>query len=195
MALPTLLDLDESGWMLLPFISSDPATELLQRPTRNLDAINCIRVETWKSLRISKLKSKSPQPGALRILPRMDLDIVLEILRYLHPLELLQISRTSKAFHELLRFPITDLTWRNSFVVEDHPKTRASDPKLPPCPSQISGRRWAKLLFGPKICEARPPCCYGYHPLNLMGAGRSAASVNPVRMSTTHCCGGYATPA
>ncbi|KAJ7239476.1 hypothetical protein C8J57DRAFT_1372589 [Mycena rebaudengoi] len=49
----------------------------------------------------------------------MDLDIVLEILLYLHPLELLQISRTSKAFHELLRFPITDLTWRNSFVVED----------------------------------------------------------------------------
>ncbi|KAJ7239805.1 hypothetical protein C8J57DRAFT_1527848 [Mycena rebaudengoi] len=129
MALPTLLDLDESGWMSLLFISSDPATELLQRPTRNLDTINCIR---------------------------MDLDIVLEILRYLHPLELLQISRTSKAFHELLRFPITDLTWRNSFMVEDHPKTRASDPKLPPCPSQISGRRWAKLLFSPKICEE---CC------------------------------------
>ncbi|KAJ7272404.1 hypothetical protein C8J57DRAFT_1715798 [Mycena rebaudengoi] len=155
MALPTTLDLDESGWLSLPFILSDPATELLQRPVRNLDAINYIRVETWKSLRISKLKSKSPPPGALSILPRMHLEIVLEILGYLHPLELLQISRTSKAFHELLRFAITDLTWRNSFMVEDHPKTRA-DLRLPRCPSQLSGRRWAKLLFGPKICEE---CC------------------------------------
>ncbi|KAJ7216900.1 hypothetical protein C8J57DRAFT_277572 [Mycena rebaudengoi] len=97
----------------------------------------------------------------------MHLDLVLEILGYLHPLELLQISRTSKAFHELLRFAITDLTWRNSFMLKDHlktaPKTRA-DPELPQCLSQLSGRRWAKPLFGPKICEE---CCQGKPSANV----------------------------
>ncbi|KAJ7258875.1 hypothetical protein C8J57DRAFT_1643529 [Mycena rebaudengoi] len=174
MALPTTSspdDLYESGLdvdaVSLPFILSDPAAEGLQRSVRNLDAsesassfsakeaiklaaVNYVRVEAWKSLRIHQLKWKSP-PGALSLLPSMQLDIVLEILGYLHPLELLEVSRTSKTFHELLRSVATDSTWRNSFMVEDHPESPAD--QLPQCPSQLSGRRWAKLLFGAQICE------------------------------------------
>ncbi|KAJ6540507.1 hypothetical protein B0H19DRAFT_863112, partial [Mycena capillaripes] len=57
----------------------------------------------------------------------------------LHPIMLLQLLRASKTFRELLCSPITNLTWRDSFLV---------DSQLPRCPPQISGRRWAKLLFG-----------------------------------------------
>ncbi|KAJ6471608.1 hypothetical protein C8R47DRAFT_745357 [Mycena vitilis] len=78
------------------------------------------------------------------MLPNMQLDIVLEVLGHLHPVELLQVSRTSKSFRELLRSPVTDLTWRNAFLVEE---------PLPKCPPQLSGRRWAKLLFGPRVCD------------------------------------------
>ncbi|KAF7365920.1 F-box domain-containing protein [Mycena venus] len=157
MALPTTysqLDPDDSVLNLdevaLPFPVADPAAEVLQRSVRNVDAVNYVRVEAWKSLRIPRLKSKFA-PDALSMLPSMQLDIVLEILGYLHPLELLQVSRTNKAFHELLRSPVTDSTWRNSFMVEDHPDSPPD--QLPQCPSQLSGRRWAKLLFGAQICE------------------------------------------
>ncbi|KAJ7639971.1 hypothetical protein DFH06DRAFT_1216249 [Mycena polygramma] len=73
----------------------------------------------------------------------MQLDVVLEVLGHLHPIDLIHVSCTSKEFHELLRSPVTDSTWRNSFLVEY---------KLPQCPPQLSGRRWAKLLFGPREC-------------------------------------------
>ncbi|KAJ6602029.1 hypothetical protein DFH09DRAFT_1126198 [Mycena vulgaris] len=67
-----------------------------------------------------------------------------QILGHLHPLMLVQVSRASQSFRHLLRSPITDSTWRNSFLV---------DAQLPCCPSQVSGRRWAKLLFGCHICD------------------------------------------
>ncbi|KAJ6540515.1 hypothetical protein B0H19DRAFT_1175786 [Mycena capillaripes] len=135
----------DSETIALPFIVADPSNELLEpsAPVRNLETINYVTVEIWKSLRIPQTKSKSV-PQNLSMLPSMQLDIVLEVLGHLHPIMLLQVSRTNKSFRELLRSPITDLTWRNSFLV---------DAQLPECPCQISGRRWAKLLFGPQICD------------------------------------------
>jgi hypothetical protein len=84
-----------------------------------------------------------------------------QILGYLHPLELLQVSRANKAFRELLYAPITDLTWRNSFLVENDPDSLGTDAdnpdsspyQIPLCPPHMSGRRWARLLFGPQICQ------------------------------------------
>jgi hypothetical protein len=76
-------------------------------------------------------------------------------------------------------------------MVEDHPESPAD--QLPQCPSQLSGRRWAKLLFGAQICEVSLEISILlYHPLTPMG--RSATNANPVRMSTTCCGGEYATP-
>ncbi|KAJ6540547.1 hypothetical protein B0H19DRAFT_1175821 [Mycena capillaripes] len=146
MSLPIFVQgTSDSETTALPFIVADPSHELLERsvPVRNLETINYVTVEIWKSLRIPQTKSKSV-PQDLSMLPSMQLDIVLEVLGHLHPIMLLQVSRTSKSFRELLRSPITDLTWRNSFLV---------DAQLPECPRQISGRRWMKLLFGPRICD------------------------------------------
>ncbi|KAJ7912184.1 hypothetical protein B0H13DRAFT_2477783 [Mycena leptocephala] len=139
------LRLSESEAMPLPFTLADPSDELIEHsvPGRKLGTINYVTVEIWKSLRIPQTKTKSV-PQDLSMLPGMHLDIMLEILGHLHPVMLLQVSRTSKSFRRLLRSPITDLTWRHSFLV---------DARLPDCPPQISGRRWAKLLFGPQICD------------------------------------------
>ncbi|KAJ7639944.1 hypothetical protein DFH06DRAFT_1302059 [Mycena polygramma] len=132
--------------LALPFTDTDPSVESPQpsHTARNLATINHATVESWKSMHVAQTKTSKSTPENLSMLPTMQLDIVLEILGHLHPIELLQVSRTSKGFRELLRSPVTDLTWRNSFLVED---------PLPKCPPQLSGRRWAKLLFGPRVCD------------------------------------------
>ncbi|KAJ6564219.1 hypothetical protein B0H19DRAFT_76532 [Mycena capillaripes] len=147
MSLPTLVwNVCDSERNLLPFtVSESDSDDLLESSgsSRDLSTTNYITVETWKSLRLPHAKSKSIAPDLSR-LPNMHLDIILEIFRHLHPLMLVQVSRASQSFHHLLRSPITDSTWRNSFLV---------DAQLPSCPPQVSGRRWAKLLFGHHICD------------------------------------------
>ncbi|KAJ7245912.1 hypothetical protein B0H12DRAFT_1127134 [Mycena haematopus] len=157
MAVPTISspfslaeDVPDLDSVALPFTFADPEEEITRRAVRNLERINFVAVESWKCLRISRRRAKSAPRQDLSMLPSMQLEIILEIIGYLHPLELVQLSRTNKSFNDFLNSPITDLTWRNSFLVEDHPDSPAD--QLPLCPSQISGRRWAKLLFGPKIC-------------------------------------------
>ncbi|KAF8197761.1 hypothetical protein K438DRAFT_1967320 [Mycena galopus ATCC 62051] len=156
MALPpsSAFALDESGFdcgtAVLPFTFGDAADQCLESAGRDLDAVNYVTVEAWKYLRIARTEAKSARQD-LGLLPSMQLDIVLEILGYLHPLELRQVSRTNKGFRDLLNSPVTDLTWRNSFLVEDHPYSL--EDRLPECPAEMSGRRWAKLLFGSRICD------------------------------------------
>ncbi|KAF7357202.1 F-box domain-containing protein [Mycena sanguinolenta] len=134
----------------LPFTFADPVQEISGRLMRDPETINHVAGEAWKDLRISRTRSGSVPPQGLSLFPSMQLDIVLEVLGYLHPLELIQISRTNKNFHGLLNSAITDLTWRKSFLVEDYPDL--PEGRLPQCPSAISGRRWTKLLFGPQTC-------------------------------------------
>ncbi|KAF7341704.1 F-box domain-containing protein [Mycena sanguinolenta] len=149
---PSSLDENYPGSdsVVLPFTFADPQPEISRRLVRDVETINHIAGEAWKYLRLARTKSKSAPPQNLSLFPSMHLDIVLEILGYLHPLELVQLSRTNKSFHDLLDSPITDVTWRNSFLVEDHPD--CEEERLPQCPSSLSGRRWTKLLFGPQMC-------------------------------------------
>ncbi|KAJ7199760.1 hypothetical protein GGX14DRAFT_661100 [Mycena pura] len=129
--------------IVFPFNGDDLSAELLDwaAPARNLENVNYITVATWKSLRISHPKCP---PRDLSKLQTTQLDAILEILSYLHPIELMQVSRINKTFHEILHSPIADATWRNSFHIDN---------ALPRCPVQSSGQRWAKLLFGPRICD------------------------------------------
>ncbi|KAJ6471601.1 hypothetical protein C8R47DRAFT_1147349 [Mycena vitilis] len=131
--------------MALPFTSTSQWGTLFQpvRAARNVATVNYTMVETWKAIRIFHNNLKSTQQN-LSMLPTMPLDILLEIIGHLHPIELIHLSCTSKDFIELLRSPVTDSTWLNSLRVEY---------QLPDCPPQVSGRRWAKLLFGPRVCD------------------------------------------
>ncbi|KAF7361001.1 F-box domain-containing protein [Mycena sanguinolenta] len=72
----------------------------------------------------------------------MPIDIVLEVLNFLHPLDLVHLAQTSRNFRGLLHEPAQEGIWRASFTAP-----------LPMCPSNISGRRWAWLLFAPYFCE------------------------------------------
>ncbi|KAJ7192273.1 hypothetical protein GGX14DRAFT_406531 [Mycena pura] len=99
-------------------------------------------------------------------------------------------SRTSKAFHELLCSPVTDLTWRNSFMVEGHPDYRISFP-------MSDSVFWSPLLFGAQICEValRSPfhCILSYHSPRWAGV-RPARTQLYIWTSTTPSGGAYPTP-
>ncbi|KAJ7150732.1 hypothetical protein C8R46DRAFT_1305432 [Mycena filopes] len=140
MATPSALD-------ALPFVEDDPSADFLQHviPPRRLDTINYEAVETWKKLCVPRLPSRLVHLAqGLSLFPTMQLDVVLEVLSYLHPLELSRVARTNKSFRQLLHSSISDALWRNSFRV---------DSDLPQCPAGVPGRRWSKLLFGPRICD------------------------------------------
>ncbi|KAJ7469848.1 hypothetical protein B0H11DRAFT_2435477 [Mycena galericulata] len=129
----------------LPFFDDDPCGQFGEREPRVRDrgSINCVAVECWKALRITKTHAKST-PKDLSLFPNLQLDIVLEVLGHLHPLDLIHVARVNKAFRGLLHAPISAGIWRSAFVVH---------PPLPTCPPHIPGRRWAKLLFGPRQCD------------------------------------------
>ncbi|KAJ7736441.1 hypothetical protein B0H16DRAFT_120698 [Mycena metata] len=146
---PTLQELDSSFCEAeaLPFIADDPAVEFFTRatPPRNLDTVNYVAVEIWKSLCVPRDQSRLQHLSQdLSLFPSMQLDVVFEVLSHLHPLELTRVSRTNKSFRQLLHSPVSDALWRNSFLIGDD---------LPQCPPQLSGRRWTKLLFGPRVCD------------------------------------------
>ncbi|KAJ7089066.1 hypothetical protein C8R44DRAFT_990908 [Mycena epipterygia] len=138
----------DSETSILPFTMHSPSGEFLEplvpaRTPESLLAVNAVTIELFKSLRISQTKSKS-LPQDLSMLLSMHIDIILEVLGHLHPIDLMHVSRTSKTFQLLLKSPVAASTWRNSFILEN----------LPHCPIQMPGRSWAGLLFGPQICDA-----------------------------------------
>ncbi|KAK7055995.1 F-box domain-containing protein [Favolaschia claudopus] len=137
----------------LPFVEADPAEEISPSSTRDLDTVNYATVEAWKSLRIPRLNEVNHESSSLSLFPSTQLDIILEVLAYLHPLELSQLSLTNKAFRELLISPIADPIWRRSFLVDDYPQAEHANLRLPQCPTGIPGQRWTRVLFGRLKCE------------------------------------------
>ncbi|KAJ7497574.1 hypothetical protein FB451DRAFT_1211984 [Mycena latifolia] len=78
--------------------------------------------------------------------PFLDLpfDILLEILKILHPLDLLYLSRTNKTLRGFLLDRSNASIWRTSFEsVEGSP---------PPCPAYTCEPQWARLLFE-EVCH------------------------------------------
>ncbi|KAJ7636498.1 hypothetical protein FB45DRAFT_906712 [Roridomyces roridus] len=99
----------------LPFQAEDviPEHSRGRRPLSpwDLQIFNFVAFETWKSLSVPK----SHRTEDLSIFPATHLDIILEILSHLHPLDLLHVSRTSRSFYTLLLSSTCDSIWRNSF--------------------------------------------------------------------------------
>ncbi|KAJ7837706.1 hypothetical protein B0H13DRAFT_2105152 [Mycena leptocephala] len=82
--------------------------------------------------------------GPLLDLP---LDILLEILKIVHPLDLLYLSRTNKALREFLLDRTSVSIWRGSLeLVEGSP---------PQCPPYTNEVQWTRLLFE-EVCHV---CC------------------------------------
>ncbi|EIW61192.1 uncharacterized protein TRAVEDRAFT_69608 [Trametes versicolor FP-101664 SS1] len=68
----------------------------------------------------------------------MPMDIFLEIVRMLHPMDLLRLSRSSKHFRSLLMTQNSRSLWRAAF---------GNVPGVPPCPPYYPEPRYAAVLF------------------------------------------------
>ncbi|KAF9260265.1 hypothetical protein L218DRAFT_872714 [Marasmius fiardii PR-910] len=77
----------------------------------------------------------------------MPLELVFEILSYLHPIDLLNLARTNKSLRKfLMSRSLSENIWRAALK-------RRFFPTLPPIPSGFSEPAFVALLFNP-ICHA-----------------------------------------
>ncbi|KAI1795649.1 hypothetical protein LXA43DRAFT_730878 [Ganoderma leucocontextum] len=86
--------------------------------------------------------------GGLKDMPDMPLDILFEICRFLHPRDLLNLARTSKAFRALLMRRDSAIFWR---------QVRRQFEGLPDPPSYLSEPAYANLLFFPHCHNCLKP--------------------------------------
>ncbi|KAF8213024.1 hypothetical protein K438DRAFT_2010155 [Mycena galopus ATCC 62051] len=132
------MDPGDADYAPLPFTDDEFPLKPRKYSTTNRVAteyLRTLRVERWRLF-------GRDAPIQLDMLLQMHIDIVLAVLSFLHPLDLLHLSRTNREFRAFLHGPALDRIWRESFI----------EP-LPVCPSEIPARRWAHLLFGAYSCE------------------------------------------
>ncbi|KAJ7618082.1 hypothetical protein FB45DRAFT_217462 [Roridomyces roridus] len=151
----SMIHTEHPGAEALPFSAADSFDECNSGrpfPPRNFDILNYVTLDTWNSLR----RPKSVDRQDLSIFPRMPFDVILQVLGHLHPLDLIHVSRTSRDFRELLHSPTAECIWRDAF---------GGDTGLPAPPTSISSARiWARLIYGPNICDdcGMPHCLPDY---------------------------------
>ncbi|KDR85928.1 hypothetical protein GALMADRAFT_393643 [Galerina marginata CBS 339.88] len=132
-----------------------------KRRLQRADTVNvlalCVRKEYREKLRSSGLLrkplSRSKHIAFLRTIP---VEIFLEILEYLHPIDLLHLIKTDAMFRELLNDSSANSVWRSAF---------GNYPDTPKIPSNLTGYKWADLLFNPSTCER---CGASPAPLNVV---------------------------
>ncbi|KAH9833536.1 uncharacterized protein C8Q71DRAFT_188731 [Rhodofomes roseus] len=90
----------------------------------------------WKNVRGRR--------GGLKDMLNMPMDIVQEICLYLHPHDLLNLSRTTKSFHVFLMKRSSAYLWKGSLK---------SVEGLPPCPKGWIEPLWISLVFSPYCTE------------------------------------------
>ncbi|KAK7680586.1 hypothetical protein QCA50_016368 [Cerrena zonata] len=85
------------------------------------------------------VRTRGRRRGRLQELPNMPLDIIFEVFSHMDPMSLLNLTRTTKAFRQLLLNRRTAATfWRNA---------RGNVPSLPECPVYMSEPAFANLCF------------------------------------------------
>ncbi|KAJ3557700.1 hypothetical protein NM688_g1328 [Phlebia brevispora] len=83
------------------------------------------------------------QRGSLQLLLGVPVEIVIEVLRRLCPLDLLRLSRTSKSFRSLLMHRSSSHVWAAAWK---------NDKELPPCPDGMAAPAFVDLLYGGSWC-------------------------------------------
>lgn len=87
-----------------------------------------------------RAKTKLKRRGRLDLMPTMNLDILFHILSFLLPMDLLNLSRTSKDFRNLLLQRSSASAWKTARLQVDD---------LPDCPQDMSEPQYANLVFYP----------------------------------------------
>ncbi|OAX39063.1 hypothetical protein K503DRAFT_113414 [Rhizopogon vinicolor AM-OR11-026] len=98
------------------------------------------RKRSRKNADDAKPSKKSKRRGRLDLMPTMNLDILFHILIFLHPMDLVNLSRTSKDFRNLLLQRSSAATWKVARLQVD---------SLPDCPPDMSEPQYANLVFYP----------------------------------------------
>ncbi|KAH7926677.1 hypothetical protein BV22DRAFT_1062546, partial [Leucogyrophana mollusca] len=102
------------------------------------DTMTDLQIDT-QQLNVSSKAKLRGRKGGLALLPTMSLDILFEIFGALHPKDLLNLSRTSKTFRELLMQKSKAFLWRAA---------RSQVPgDFPDCPPDLSEPQYARLAF------------------------------------------------
>lgn len=95
--------------------------------------------------RLRKTPKDTPHiTGSLEGFLKLPTELVFEVLRHLHTLDLYHLSLTSQPFGRVLSGTEAIPLWKSSF---------ARIPDFPPCPSDLTNARWASLMFGPVRCQ------------------------------------------
>ncbi|CAE7148460.1 unnamed protein product, partial [Rhizoctonia solani] len=108
-----------------------------------------------KRVRRSGTKDHAQSGEVLQTIRLMNLpvEVLIEVARYVHPLDLIMLARVNKFFRELLMDKRSALIWRSS---------RGNMPELPPCPDEVSEPQYAAMIFA-KRCST----CGGYAPREM----------------------------
>ncbi|CAE6487848.1 unnamed protein product [Rhizoctonia solani] len=101
-------------------------------------------VKTSKQVRVK---------GRLEVFKNVPVEVFIEITKYLHPFDLVLLSRVNKFFRELFMSRQATSIWVSA---------RQSVPGLPPCPPELCEPQYAALLFT-KMCSQ----CGKYAPRHM----------------------------
>ncbi|KDR67558.1 hypothetical protein GALMADRAFT_258225 [Galerina marginata CBS 339.88] len=134
----------------LPFLFLDPA-EICQLngiylPLRKYDALfrgNYLASHVSCRLR-QEAASHRPRFTDLGAIFSLPLELILEIFEHLHPIDLYNLTRSSKSIRALLLAANCAPVWKAVF--QRHPDVSASPPG-------VSLPKWVSMLFGPSTCD------------------------------------------
>ncbi|KAJ3557326.1 hypothetical protein NM688_g1534 [Phlebia brevispora] len=84
------------------------------------------------------MRIESSSRGCLKDLPTVPVDILAEVMAHLLPLDILNLSRTTKAFRRFLMVRAAEFIWR---------RARGNAAGLPPLPDDMSEPAYASLMF------------------------------------------------
>ncbi|CAE6531870.1 unnamed protein product [Rhizoctonia solani] len=94
--------------------------------------------------------------NATAVLMTLPVEVLIEIARYVHPLDLIILSRVNKFFRELFMDKRSATIWQSALH---------NLPELPPCPSNVCEPQYASMIFT-KRCSM----CGGYAPREMDSA-------------------------
>ncbi|KAF9231193.1 hypothetical protein BU15DRAFT_56478 [Melanogaster broomeanus] len=95
---------------------------------------------TQEKHRRAAQSSQKSRRGRLEMLPELNLDVLFQILGFLHPMDLLNLARTTKAFRQLLMRKSSAFVWKAALGRVEG---------LPACPPDLNEPQYAYLAFYP----------------------------------------------
>ncbi|KAF9230877.1 hypothetical protein BU15DRAFT_56779 [Melanogaster broomeanus] len=109
--------------------------------------------DTQEKRKRATQSSHKSRRGRLEMLPELNLDVLFHILSFMHPMDLLNLARTTKAFRQLLMRKSSAFVWKTAL-------SRVEG--LPDCPPDLNEPQYAYLAFYPH-CHVSAMTCLIQH--------------------------------